>query len=267
MDDRSGKLGRIREVLGRSVARMHSDDRGTALTEFVITLPIFIMVFAAIGALSKIEKAGVGVKVNATTATWSKAIPVQKSTFSIHMQPTIAGAKAMVDIGSHFSHPFADGLAIAKNAGLAAKGTAGESYAASKIVDVFTDLGSPVEGNLTMDAGKIVNNRPFPQDLVDDGTLKPVPSGSGPLGFLNVVLGVTGVKPAIAAGIRYGIVMGQASDSVSAAGKNFNLSAGYDVLVAPKPTAELWTVAVVRLTMDSYKPYNGMLGIEFSPRL
>jgi len=245
---------------------LHDDDRGTAMTEFVICLPVFLIVFAGIATLAELEVASTAVEVRATKDLWSKAIPVQQSNISIHMQPAVSGAMAVGQIGSHFSQPIGDTLAIAKEGGLAAKGHFGESYFATKPVDVFADLGSPVEGRLTPDCQQIVPTD-YTRDLVDDSLVKQIPSGSGPLAAFNMVISMAGVRPAIAAGIRYGIVVGQNSDSGQAGPVPYNVSAGYDVLVAPKPSNEWIATAVTRLAAESYKPYSGVLGIEFSSRL
>lgn len=246
----------------RDIARNES---GSAMTEFVICLPVFVLVFIGINNLTKLEKEGIATKIRGTQAVWREAIPVQKGYDIQHMQPTIAGAMETAGVwGQTSTNYLADGYQTAGAAGLALGGTVGEAYGMTTIIDIFADLGVDP---LQQQAGPVVNNSQFVTDLVDDGLFKPTPPGSGPLAVLNVILSVAGVKQAVGAGIRYGMAEGSASGNVNIMGKNFGMQAGYDVLVAPKPTDELWTTAVVRLTMENYQHYNGMLGIEFQARL
>ncbi len=246
----------------RDIARNES---GSAMTEFVICLPVFVLIFVGINNLTKLQKEGIATKIRGTQAVWREAIPVQKGYDIKHMQPTIAGALETAGIwGQTSTNYLADGYQTAGAAGLALGGTVGEAYGMTVIIDIFADLGVPV---LQQTAPPVVLGSQFAGDLVDDGLFKPTPPGSGPLAILNVILSVAGVKQAVGAGIRYGMAEGSANGGVTIMGKHFGMEAGYDVLVAPKPTDELWTVAVVRLTMESHKHYSGMLGIEFAPRL
>lgn len=246
--------------------RIHRDQKGAALTEFVICLPVFIIIFVGVVNLNKLQDKSVAIKVQATNQLWSNAIPVQKSNVSARMLPSVQGIKTAAHIGSHFRYPISDTVGIAGGAGLAATGHFGESYAMTIPVNAAANIFTK-DMQLEMQGGPVYNNMELTRDLVDDGTVKSLPNGSGALSYLNALITISGARPAIAAGIRYGLATGEAQETVNVAGKSYELSTGYDVLVAPKPTSEALTVAVTRLAVESYKPFNGILGIEWSGRL
>ncbi|MFU8806830.1 MAG: TadE/TadG family type IV pilus assembly protein [Bradymonadaceae bacterium] len=264
----------------RWVQRLALDEKGVSMTEFVICLPVFLLIFVGVVNLTKLQNESLAVKIRATNNLWSEAIPVSQSNISIHMQATISGASAGTHVVDHFRYPIADTLAVAKYGGLALTGHFGESGVLVTPIDAMADIWfSPPSSNLwdyiiidpvdhdldlSLTAGPVVNERPLTRDLVDDGLIGPMPSFSGPMAAINGAITMLGARPAMAAGIRYGIVVGEDSGSVEFAGRTHNVSAGYDTLVAPKPTPEVATVLVTRFAVESYKPYSGILGIEWS---
>jgi hypothetical protein len=257
---------RLIAALTRMAARLRTDERGTSMTEFVICLPVFILIFIGIVNLNKLQQESLAVKMRATNKMWSQAIPVQKSNQAARMLPVAQGIAAGAHIGSHFRYPIADGIGIASAGGLTGFGHFGESWGMTLPVDAMANIG--VE--LAMQGNKVYGTSSdvyYTRDIVDDGIIKSSPSGSGPLGALNSLVSAAGVRAAVGAGIRYGLATGEDKATVTFAGQNFELSAGYDVLVAPKPTAEAITIAVTRLGVESYKPFNGVLGIEWSNKL
>lgn len=256
----------VAQILKPLAARLHRDQKGTSLTEFVICLPVFLIIFTGVVNLNKLQDKSVLIKVQATHELWSNAIPVQKSNISDRMLPSVQGAKAAGHIGSRFRYPISDTVGIAGGAGLGLTGHFGESYAMTIPVNAAANIFTS-DMELEPTGGPVYNDRELTRDLVDDGTIKSLPSGSGPLSYLNMLITISGARPAIAAGIRYGLASGEAQHTVSIVGTSHQLSTGYDVLVAPRPTAEALTVAVTRLAVESYKPYNGILGIEWSGRL
>lgn len=273
----------VRRSLHRAIARLAGDQQGVALTEFVVCLPVFLLIFVGVVNLNKLQAEGMAVKMRATNNLWTEAIPVQKSTFGPRMLPSVQGGLAAAHIGSHFRYPLADTVGIASAGGLAGFGHFGESYALVKPVDMMANIWfSPPSFNLwnlfeldppnhdhqlTWKGSNVYNNQKYARDLVDDSTVKSLPPAPGLLGFANAALTVSGARPAIAAGVRYGLAVGEDQNTVSFAGQNYSLSAGYDVLVAPKPTSELMTTGVTRLGIQSYKQLNWVLGIERSNKL
>ncbi len=259
-------VARLLTPLKNIAGRVHHDQKGTSLTEFVICLPIFIIIFVGVVNLNKLQDKSVLIKVQATNDLWTNAIPVQKENIASRMVPLTQGGNTVAHIGSRLKYPISDAIGIAGGLGLGATGHFGESYAmtigVSAAADVFTS-----DMEIEMRGGPVYNDMELTRDLVDDGTIKTIPNGSGALSYLNMLITISGTRPAIAAGIRYGLASGEAKATVSIAGVSNELSTGYDVLVAPKPTSEALTVAVTRLAVESYKPFNGILGIEWSGRL
>lgn len=84
------------------------DQRGTSLTEFVITLPVFIIIFAGVGSLTRMEKESVRTKLAAVRATWNEAIPVHNTKNDMfpgfdHSMPIMAAVNELGEISSHSS--------------------------------------------------------------------------------------------------------------------------------------------------------------------
>lgn len=247
----------------RIANRFHRDQRGTSLTEFVICLPIFILIFVGVVNLNKLQDKSMYIKLQATNRLWTNAIPVQKSKVNLHMLPVAGGGKATAEIASHIKDPLSDTIGMASTVGLAATGHFGESYALVKPIDMMADVFTS-SMNLEMRGDPVYNGQELARDLLDDGLIKSLPSGSGPLAAFNAFITASGARPAIAAGIRYGLAAGHADADVTFAGQSYQLSTVYDVLVAPKPTSEMVTTAVTRLAVESHKPFSGVLGIAWS---
>lgn len=272
------KFGVMRSMGPRWMRRLHRDQKGTTMTEFVITLPIFITIFIGILKIGLVNAHSVNVDAKAYRRMFNKAIGVQKSRFSLmHIQPTLAAAGAGAQLAMHPPHTQTGIQKIAVTADEALtygmmgfKGTYGESWARVRPVDpIFNMVG--IEGRVVKKPDTtVIGGSKYTKDLFNE-SINFSMSGSGALAVLNAVLSGTGTRPALAAGIRYGTVTGAASDSTNYLKWSVSYGANFDTLVAPYPmgtnTDELITTAIARLTMESYNPYSQILGIKFSQPL
>lgn len=231
-------------------ARLRVEEDGSSLTEFVMFLPIFIVVFAGIVNLGKLGYSTTQTQVMAQRDLWAKVIPVTHSISDAgdHVTSAGGGGIAAAHLGglagdSNNPQQLADGYEAIVMLGLAAGGHWGESYLRTAIAEPFAD-------NLerTEDPDDILNERKFPTSILNDGVANVMPSG-GVIGIVLEYISGSGVVAALAAGIRYGEVFGEKSESytLGRAG-NFTSSAHYDVLVAPSPlkgfaTKTSWAVA------------------------
>ena len=250
---------RLRAILGRVAA----DESGTSLTEFVVLLPIFLLIFTGIGQLAQLSHEGIRVKARASRNTWKAARDAQsRAPNGNHLHPRIAANGARSEIQSHDS-PNGDTQALNKNAGLARRGTAGEAQSAVRFVGRAPSMGAP-SGD---PPGSDVDD--FPQDIVDDSRRNTVRRGSGALAPFSgsAALSKVAPNPAVAAGTRYGMVVGEDDASVRLAGETYDLSAGYDTLVSPVAVdgtpGELLTIGFSRLAAHDDRCLGGILNIGF----
>lgn len=214
-------------------------ESGSAMSEFVMFLPVFVMCFAGVVNLGKFGYETTRTKVLAQKQLWSKVIPITYSLAdgTAHMSSVAAGGIAAAHLGglaADGDNPQQAGdlyEAGVMTLGLAADGHWGESY--TRVVPFSaTSLANDVEPKY--DPSDVIGDQPYPNSLLNDGPNRPKPDGV--VGIITAVLSGSGAVPAMAAGIRYGEVFGEQNRSfrVGRLG-NFGSEAHYDVLVAPSP--------------------------------
>lgn len=279
--------------------RLNKDQRGTALTEFIITVPIFIMVFAGITSIGSVNERSTRTWARAYKATFDSAVGVQRSIGGPHMSAPIGGALALSHIATapqemggiqRAMFTLSDGYAFGS---LLFRGTLGEQHGRVRPTDFAFELNARQgSGNddrilgvefgdsnlLTNDIDDIVGNSTYAKDIYDDSVSTSGFSGGGgsALSTLNAVISASGLRPTLATGTRYGTVMGSASDSMTVGPFTYNPSSFVNTLVAPTPitsiyggdyTAELAVTAITRLTMEGTDAYSDLLGISTSQPL
>lgn len=252
------------------VGRLTGDERGTALTEFTICLPVFVMLFIIITELGQLEAEGVSVMVRANKDMWSNAIPVQKELIDIvHQSPQLAAVQGGAQTISNISdYPVADITLGGSYAGLAIGGTNGEKA-------IPTLVGGIASAGITpIFASEPITNS-FARDQYYDTWPNPLPTTGAPaLALWNAVIAVPPTpflvpRQAIAAGNRYGQEQGQSSTSHATVWGTKNLSADYRVQVAPRPVEALgfkdWIpVGYSRLGAEEYQCFREVLGINWT---
>jgi len=269
--------------------RLHKNEEGTALTEFVITLPIFIMVFSGITAIGSVNEKSTRTWARAYKATFDAAVGVQKARVSPHAIAAYGAARGLADlaklpkdmgIAQKIIVTYSDGRAFYN---LGTKGTMGEQYGRVRLTDRAYELRarSPsvvsIEGILTKDITGVVGGSGYSRDLFDDSIrTSSFRGGSGILGTLNAYISGTGLRPTLATGTRYGTVSGSASDSITVGPYTYNASSFVSTLVAPTPTttiygsdflAEAAVTGISRLAMEGTGAYKNVLGIKSSQPL
>lgn len=240
-----------------------------------MTLPMFIFCFVGIVQLGLFSEKSIKVWANAHRETFDPAVSVSQTRFSLlHMQPTIGAATSAAGLftGSKPLNQTAvqRGIVLAAETatygGMALKGHWGESSMRTLPVDTLVDM-RWVEGKRTTNSNTIIGGSVLARDLLDE-TASFSGSGGGALGAINALLSGSGARPAMAAGQRYGTVVGQASDSMTVAYRTVDMSAHFNTLVPPFPLegfeAGAVPVGVVRLTMENHRPYKEILGIRWS---
>lgn len=297
-------LASMRRILGK----MHRAETGTAMTEFIIVLPIFLLIFNGVMILGQFTREGTTRPIRAYKDTFEKVLPFQKdfpmATWSI------SPASGAVEAGVHMtdSHspvhnvsPMVKGAAIVTEGltytGMGIKGTMGESYARANALTLVpsmklmgckkngpdwtsgcTELNKTMggtgdfnNGNLTANIDKIIGDSEYANALLNDA-IQPAAFKPGTvLSTLMSGITVLGIRPALAAGIRYGTVYGRADDSYTFAGQTMEMDAYFSVLVPPATQSPKLDAAraglTTRASMLGFGHYEKLLGIKGSQPL
>lgn len=241
------------------------DERGTSMTEFVITLPMFIVIFAGVGSLTRMEKESVRTKLAAARATWNEAIPVHNTQGNMfpgfeHTMPVLAAANELSELSSHPS-PGGDLPQLLSSIGL----LQGHLKQAERTTDWWK---SAVRGN---PPAVPKEGADFAKKMTSDSAVfdpLPFPSGRIVVFALSVPYSLGGSRHAQGAGIRYGTAAGSASRSGSIRMYNFNYENGYDVMVSPAAVGgslidEMVTVGFSRIPAQKESACLGnVLGVD-----
>lgn len=213
--------------------RFQRNQDGTALTELVIMLPVFILIWVGILNLFKLENGGMRAKITASSQTWNKAMTVARGGHVPHRTegtPLFAGVDAINNINDLPSEN-GDTFATLKNLQLAYGGTRGEAQNAATMARIVGQTPGRVPGQR-------FENR-YSRDMLDDSRSNFISSAPGPLFvYFPVILQSMrsmGFNHTPATGNRYGSVYGQHTESVDINGVTRNMSATYDVLNSPVP--------------------------------
>lgn len=288
-------VGGARDLLGR----LHRGEEGATMTEFVIILPVFLIIFAGILKVTLLQSTTVQLKMAATSQLWRNTAQAQFSRApGSNVDPRPAGSNAVSTIGAtNFNHSFSNGVDSAKANGLRRDGTTGESAAAlssgSTPLDTQANLGNlppsvsgqvrPTDQAILTRTGHTYTtanpNVRYTRQLVDDrgnGRTQTanLPAAPAPLNNMNISGNSSQSVPAFAAGIRYGMASSRVPAPASAVNQlpfvgPGDLVAGYDTLIAPYPIVDrpgssdtFRPVGTARRFMEQYNQYDQLLGIE-----
>lgn len=244
------------------------------MAEFVIGLPVFVLMFVGIASFLRIGQAAVVVKAEAHAKMWEEAIPITTDLIpEWSMNPELAAGQA----GWFHNQTGGNALDLVLDSGsgaAAATGISGalmaESYSRVKPVDIVEDIGDANEKvtyNLNEDY-IIADSNSVSNDLMNDALDFSPNGGGGALGALNSMLTLTGSRPAIAGGVRYGISGAFATKEVKLFnGQIATFEARSHVANAPRPTSRYITVAVVRLAMTKEDRYDTAIEFDMTPDL
>ncbi len=249
--------------------RFLRDERGSAMTEFIIILPVFVTVFAGVVHLRTLNATATQVGATAYADMWDQAIAVQVDDPGIHSSPGPSGNAISMNLQTYAARQQERGpRSIVKyETGrmaneLGDNGHMGESYARVSRVRQDVEL-RYIDGDLTNDVRGVTGESRYGELLFNDGNGAGVYSAhhGGPLGSLDRLIDGPGLRPVLAAGNRYGSVIGQKKEKVTVAGRDFEMARYYTTLVAPHWRSEAQATAVTRTAMDGIDAYDNLLGI------
>lgn len=236
------------------------------MTEFAITLPIYLLFIVGILNLHEIQQSNLIVEQRASAELWADAVNAQTSAFAKPPLPWMGAgqaASAYSSAGELFS------VAGAIDTGTNLGGMYADS--GSKVLTLSAIPGvSPDSDPKTTLSGILCHSDSHSYNLLND-----LPNASGLSGgnfgnIANSVLSATGSRPALAAGIRYGVVTG--SDDFSFEGdsghdwRNYQADAAshYFASVPTVPTDHFFGAGFARLEIGTENAWRDMVRFGWS---
>lgn len=279
---------------------LHRDDQGTSLTEFVITLPIFLVILAGVIDLGNLINTTVVVEIESQLDLLDQLDEVSSSGISfsssmtdlLHTQPSAAAVSAAVQVERYQPRQKTPaGRALVRLYehstyslwGMALSGHWGESnMRVRRLQDLGIELAG-VEDLVTSHPEELfggARGSGLAQDLLYDGPNARFSEGQNQstgvitniMGPLNQVITTSGMRGAMAAGTRYGTVTGVSEYDVQVnRGIDRTFSAHMTATVGPYADDDGWNsamraTAVTRLTFlnPRYGVYNDTLRFKGS---
>ena len=211
----------------KTIAQIIRSESGSAMTEFVIGLPIFIMIFSGMGMLYRLNHESLIVKADANAKMWADA------------EADITG---MVPFGAVLS---VNSIGDLFQNGLSAGGIYADSGVKVRIPYTIMPGAVSTEPKLTIGGIMGTDNTYVSHRLLND-LASPTWHGGGFVGAFSSIVETLGSGPAIAAGMRYGAVDGEATRSFETRLGTMNFESGK--LDIPMPNASVHRVVPVIMT-------------------
>jgi hypothetical protein len=212
----------------KALLKKFRSESGSAMTEFVIGLPIFIMIFSGMGVLYRLNHESLIVKADANAQMWADA-----EASMVGMVPLVGAATSVGSIGDLFQN------------GLSGAGIYADSGVKVRIPKTLMPGAVSVTPKLTIGGIMGTTDEYVSHRLLND-MVDPTWHGGGFVGAFNSIVQTSGAGPAIAAGMRYGAVDGEATRSFSTKFGDLNFESGK--LDVPMPNASVHRVAPVIMT-------------------
>lgn len=259
----------IRRIM-TSLKRLHRGEEGSAITEFTMFLPVWVICFAGIVNLGKIGHGTTNTQIQAQQNLWENL--VDKVDYDLQDLEHISPRAAAIPAASKSMRPRANHVRANETANtfesltwsvaMGAQGHWGESYQRTIILDSagIADLG---DGPYYQASDLI--EAAYPTSIVSDAlTDADMPSG-GVADIVASAIQASGALAAVGAGIRYGVVVGEkVDDSVEVTGfGTISSNSRYDALVPPSAmtgfTADRIPFFLARLMAEAEDNYAVML--------
>lgn len=260
-----------------------SDERGTSLTEFTITMPIFIMVMAFVYYMGAAGHVITHESAEAQRLLWNDVMeytyPVEDTEGisdpdNPHTHPTTAEVVDREFLNEVDLQQRRGGLATQVRAqeenvygGVERGGHWGESFQRTRPAHEAIQLGRNAD-QMTESPRDVVGDSRYAQRLVDDTNdnstgPRTVQMGAG--GVLSAGIPREGTVPVLAAGMRYGVAHSTREGEIEYGnGWTMPVRVHYDVLVPPTPMehSARETSEVSRNLLEEQSAYGGLLGIQ-----
>ena len=233
---------------------LHRDERGSAMTEFIMFLPIWIVVFIGIENLGIMGMVGTQVQLKAQKELWQKA--VQGPEGNDYLLPIQGGLDAADEYSRVAGLPNNDQAAndnmeaVLVGAGWGLLGHYGESSEKSTIpgivfmlvsnrsdIDDIKMFNDAVPAFLLSDIIGDLDGARYPEAVLNDSIANTDLQSTGEIGsIIQAIIGASGLVHSQGAAIRYGVVFADVDETVDGLmGGWGSVSSGahYDVLIGP----------------------------------
>ncbi len=264
--------------------QLGKDERGTSMTEFAITLPIFMAMMSFvyyIGAAGHVITEEQG---QAQRMVWEEVIPHTEPQqvpvdYSDPDQPHVHPASA-ADVDHEFMQEYVlrqrrEGLKAEMREheedtydAMASGGHWGESFRRTRPVDGQATMAYDAD-QMTTQPTDVVGGSGYARTLVDDtSSAQPLQTGvaGGPSALQPAASAGagSGLAPVLGGGMRYGVAHGVREGDVELPRDwGFSVRLYYSSLVPPTPVRnESRVVGITRTQMENYEPYQKLLGIQ-----
>ncbi len=241
--------------------RIHHEQRGAALTEFILFLPIWITAFIGVINLGKLGIESTKVQMIAQSKMWSMAVDTSTSSVTSEWGvPSVGGINA-AGVAGDLGRGVGDGFEAIGSGFQAAEGHWGESAAKTLPISLLTNS----VDDLTENPEDIIGKAEYPDSIVNDNAARSVMSmsGGGVKAILTKLVSGSGLTVSFGAGIRYGMAHGRHSESITLIrGLTATPDYHFDAIAAPSPVENTFqTFAVARLMaeLDSSDNYSVMM--------
>src|SRR5690554_183972 len=263
-----------KSVLTRIARGFHRNHSGAALTEFAITLPVWIILFAGLLGMGKFGLNTTANQLETQTKIWNSVIT--ESDDAVHMTTVSGGLDAGAKSGEVFMkegspNNITTGVnTLVMAPGLSLAGSWGESFGRTKLLEYVPLLDVPEVQYNPDDV--LAGGSGFPLKIVNDGgtgtDFGAAASGSAfskVLDYVGDVISGSGALAAVAAGNRYGEVYAESqSEPIKVwIGASVTANSHANMLVGPSPltgaTADYLPFAMARLIAEGEHNYAVML--------
>lgn len=281
-------MGSIQQLLGR----FNGDQHGATLTEFVITLPVFVMTFVGVLHLFAIEDMALHGKATAyaDSLTHFRTIQSDYIPFDWTVNPVSAGTRAgvwhnsvsqsrqrdraadlvldTVPIGAGHMMESYSRLLVSGPPSWAAETVQLDPAVAHMTVDsLMTEnpTKSPVTGDTRYGiemsgSADSIFAKPLMSDLVSINGLS---NSKSWMAFVNNALTMTGARPAFAAGLRYGVAEGKHDETHTFMRRSWQVQTSTHIAAPSRPTSKWFPIVITRAKLGDSEAYdNDILAFE-----
>ena len=242
------------ELLFARLRRMLHHEDGSAMTEFIMFLPIWIVVFIGIENLGIIGMFATQVQLKAQVQLWNQAVTAPEG--NDYLLPIQGGIDAADNYNSVADLPGNDQEAndrmesVLVGAGWGIFGHYGESSEKSTIpgivfmllsnrddIDNIKMFGDAVPAFLLSDIIGDLDGARYPEAVLNDSIANTDLQSAGEIGaIIQAIVGASGLVHSQGAAIRYGIVFAnidETEDRLMGGVGSFSAGAHYDTLIGP----------------------------------
>ena len=264
-------------ALRRSLQKLGRGQGGSALTEFTMFLPVWLLLFIGIVNLGKLGWATTNTQIQAQLALWDQAVQMTsaEAELEVHMSPKTAGPDA--GIKSAKGRPVYSGTnsmannfdAVTWAGAITLGGHWGESYQRTIALDAV-GITEDLEVHERPDSLYSDGVNDYPMRSLND-TIEPEVGGDGVAAVIASLIQLSGAQHAVGAGARYGVIMSEQLDNTIelSAWQDVTANARYDLLVPPAAmtgfNADRVPFALLRLLAEADENYSVMLDFGGDP--